>query len=282
MLPDRFQARHSLEQPPRAPAPGSPAALRSNDGPCSIAQISRRVSGFGLRDRRNRTGDRRCRLHRLSCDAPSARGRSRGRRRRQPDALLRSGAEEARLEQFDGQPGFRFVKLDLADRDATAALFAAEQFPFVDPSRRPGRRALLAAESACLCGCQPAGLRSMCWKVAAIRLPPSGLCLVVVGLWRQHADAVSHHRQRRSSAQPLCRVEEGQRADGACLCASVQAAGHRPALLHGLRPVGPARHGDVDFRRRRSCQESRSGCSTTARCGATSPMSTTSSRRSSA
>ncbi len=37
----------------------------------------------------------------------------------------------ARLKQFDGQTGFRFVKLDLADRDATAALFAAEKFPFV-------------------------------------------------------------------------------------------------------------------------------------------------------
>ena len=37
----------------------------------------------------------------------------------------------ARLKQFDGQPGFRFVKLDLADREATAALFAAEQFPLV-------------------------------------------------------------------------------------------------------------------------------------------------------
>ena len=46
------------------------------------------------------------------------------------------------------------------------------------------------------------------------------------------------------------RDEEGQRADGAFLCASVQAAGDGPALLHGVRAVGAARHGDVDFRRR--------------------------------
>src|SRR4029079_12807481 len=39
--------------------------------------------------------------------------------------------KEARLKRFDDQPGFRFVKLDLADRGATAALFAAEKFPYV-------------------------------------------------------------------------------------------------------------------------------------------------------
>jgi UDP-glucuronate 4-epimerase len=37
----------------------------------------------------------------------------------------------ARLKRFDAEPGFRFVKLDLADRAATAALFAAEKFPYV-------------------------------------------------------------------------------------------------------------------------------------------------------
>jgi UDP-glucuronate 4-epimerase len=37
----------------------------------------------------------------------------------------------ARLKQFEGQPRFRFVKLDLADRAATAALFEAERFPHV-------------------------------------------------------------------------------------------------------------------------------------------------------
>ena len=37
----------------------------------------------------------------------------------------------ARLKRFDGQSNFRFVKLDLADRSATAALFEAEKFPYV-------------------------------------------------------------------------------------------------------------------------------------------------------
>ncbi|MEA2981162.1 MAG: UDP-glucuronate 4-epimerase [Alphaproteobacteria bacterium] len=39
--------------------------------------------------------------------------------------------KKARLTEFEGQPGFRFIKLDLADRDATAALFAAEKPPYV-------------------------------------------------------------------------------------------------------------------------------------------------------
>ena len=37
----------------------------------------------------------------------------------------------ARLKALERQPGFRFIKLNLADRDATAALFAAETFPYV-------------------------------------------------------------------------------------------------------------------------------------------------------
>jgi UDP-glucuronate 4-epimerase len=39
--------------------------------------------------------------------------------------------KQARLKQFAAEPAFRFIKLDLADRDATAALFTAEKFPYV-------------------------------------------------------------------------------------------------------------------------------------------------------
>jgi len=39
--------------------------------------------------------------------------------------------KEARLKQFAGAKNFRFVRLDLADRAATAALFAEHKFPFV-------------------------------------------------------------------------------------------------------------------------------------------------------
>jgi UDP-glucuronate 4-epimerase len=39
--------------------------------------------------------------------------------------------KQARLNQFDGNNRFRFVRLDLADRAATAALFGAEKFEVV-------------------------------------------------------------------------------------------------------------------------------------------------------
>ena len=39
--------------------------------------------------------------------------------------------KEDRLKELGKHKGFRFIRLDLADRDATAALFAAEKFPYV-------------------------------------------------------------------------------------------------------------------------------------------------------
>jgi UDP-glucuronate 4-epimerase len=39
--------------------------------------------------------------------------------------------KQARLKIFNGEPRFRFEKIDLADRAAVAALFAAEKFPYV-------------------------------------------------------------------------------------------------------------------------------------------------------
>src|SRR4051812_6888780 len=36
--------------------------------------------------------------------------------------------KEARLARLAGRPGFRFVKMDLADREGMAALFARERF----------------------------------------------------------------------------------------------------------------------------------------------------------
>ena len=54
--------------------------------------------------------------------------------------------------------------------------------------------------------------------------------------------------EHQSTDHPLTLVrgdQEGQRADGAQLCASVRHRQHRPALLHGLRPVGTPGHGAV-------------------------------------
>jgi UDP-glucuronate 4-epimerase len=48
--------------------------------------------------------------------------------------------KRARLAQLDGQRGFRFVKLDLANQGGVSQLFAREKFQRVAPGRA-GRRA---------------------------------------------------------------------------------------------------------------------------------------------
>ena len=115
-------------------------------------------------------------------------------------------------------------------------------------------------------GCRHGGMRHLLYASSS------------VGLRRQHAGAVLGARQCRSSGQPLRRDQEGQRTDGPHLQPSLRPADHGPAFLHRLRPVGPARHGDVHLHQRDPRRQSRSTCSTTARCGATSPTSTTSSK----
>ena len=144
------------------------------------------------------------------------------------------------------------------------------------PSRGAGRRALFAASIRTPMSMPTCRASSTSSKAAAT---------TAAGIWSYASSSsvygantrlpFSTHRQCRSSAQPLRRDQEGQRTDGAFLFPSVQAADHGTALLHGLWPVGPAGHGDVDFRQGDRRRESRSSCSITARCGATSPMSTT-------
>ena len=109
------------------------------------------------------------------------------------------------------------------------------------------------------------------------RLAPFRLRQLVLGLWRQHQAALRGRGSSLTAAIALRRHQEGGRADGACLFASLSAADDRPALLHRLWPVGTARHGALAVHRGDPRGESRSSSSTTARCGATSPISTTSS-----
>ena len=92
----------------------------------------------------------------------------------------------------------------------------------------------------------------------------------------QHA--VLRARQRRPPGQPVRRHQEGQRADGPHLQPPVRPADHGPALLHGVRALGPAGHGAVPVHQGDPRRPRRSTSSTTARCCATSPTSTTSSK----
>ena len=104
-----------------------------------------------------------------------------------------------------------------------------------------------------------------------------GLCVVIVGLWRQQDPALPGRGPRRSPAFALRRDQEGRRALERKLCQSLSPAADRPSFLHRLRTVGPARHGDVDLHQGALRRRAAAACSTAARCAATSPTSTTSS-----
>ena len=162
-----------------------------------------------------------------------------------------------------------------------ASLFAKHRFRGRGPSRGAGRRALFARSSARLCRRQSRRLRQCARRLPAQRLQASG-----VSRRRRRSTAPTPSCRFRCTTtsiirQPLCRDQEGQRADGAFLQPSLPAAGHGPAVLHGLRAVGPARHGDVHVRQGDPRGQRRSSCSTMARCGAISPTSTTSAESSS-
>src|SRR5215510_6153666 len=69
-------------------------------------------------------------------------------------------------------------------------------------------------------------------------LPAFALCILIVSLRLQHAHSVLGARQYRSSTEPLRCFEKGERADGACVRASVRNSDDRPAVFHRLWSVG--------------------------------------------
>ena len=155
--------------------------------------------------------------------------------------------KQARLKELQGHASFRFFKLDLADRAGVAALFAAEKFPYVvHLAAQAGVRYSLEDPHAyvdaniegfinVLEGCRHNGCRHLLYASSSsvyganTRLPFST------------ADNVDH---------PISLYAASKKANelmAHCLCASVPAAGDGAAVLHGLRAVGPPRHGDVDL-----------------------------------
>ena len=118
-----------------------------------------------------------------------------------------------------------------------------------DPPRRPGRRAPFDREPGLLRAEQPRGLRQHPRGLPPRRDPASDLCLDLERLRREHHDALRGGPGRRPPAPALCRDQARERADGACLRPSLPPALHGPALLHGLRALGPARHGADEIRR---------------------------------
>ena len=153
--------------------------------------------------------------------------------------------KHARLAVLTKYPKFKFVKLDLADREGMAELFAAEKFErVIHLGAQAGVRYSIQDPYAYISS-NVDGHDDRARRVPSQRSRAPRLRVDELGLRREYADAVLRASERRSSVVALCRDEEGQRADGAHLCEPVRFAGHRAALLHGVRAVRPARHGVV-------------------------------------
>src|SRR5262245_14574261 len=73
------------------------------------------------------------------------------------------------------------------------------------------------------------------------------LRIVIFCLRLQHDDAVFGSPQHGPSVESVRCIEKGERADGACLRASVRNSDDRPALFHCLWSMGTPRYGHVDF-----------------------------------
>ncbi len=185
--------------------------------------------------------------------------------------------KQARLARLEGRPGFRFARLDLADRPGMAALFAAE---------RPDRVVHLAAQ---------AGVRySLENPEAYVDSNVVGFLSVLQGcpgVEAAHlvfastssvfgANAPCPSRSTRGPPHPLTLYAATKLADeghGPRLRPPLRLPVHGPAVLHRLRAVGPARHGADEVRPRHPRRRGRSTSTARATCSATSPTSTTSS-----
>ncbi len=98
--------------------------------------------------------------------------------------------KDGRLSELAKFPGFRFIKLDLADRAGMAALFAEHRFAHVvHLAAQAGVRYSLIDPHAYI-DSNLVGFAQYSGRLPAQWLPASALCLVVVGLWQQHAYAV--------------------------------------------------------------------------------------------
>ncbi len=151
----------------------------------------------------------------------------------------------ARLKPLRETAGFTFLDADVADRDAMEALASAH--PEID------RIVHLAA--------QPGVRHSKVDPYIYVQTNVMGQ-LVMLELARGLGERLKHFVYASSSSvyggnsklpfsagDPVNHPESlyaatkrAGRADGRDLCASIRDARDRPALLHGLRAVGPARH----------------------------------------
>ena len=163
--------------------------------------------------------------------------------------------KKARLDILRKRSAFR-VRADRSRRSRRQwqRLFAKHRFPGGGPSRGAGRRALFDRTSARLRRRQSRRLRQRAGGLPAQRLQTSSVASSssVYGANTKLPFSVQDNVDHPISLYAA--YEEGQRADGALLQPSLSASGDGLAVLYGLRPVGPSRHGDVHL-----CQGDRRG-----------------------
>ena len=124
------------------------------------------------------------------------------------------------------------------------------------PSRRAGGRAPLDPPSRRVHAGQHRRHQSHPRAVQGARGRGPGLRVVELGLRRQRRPDALRGVEHRSSGLALRHDQEGQRAAGLGLPPSVRRALDRPALLHGLRALGPSGHGALPLHRRRAARSS--------------------------
>ena len=184
----------------------------------------------------------------------AARSRRARHRDRQPQRLLRSrpeaGAHQA-ARAAGGLPLRQGRHRRRAD-DAGAGRGARRRHRGGRPPRSTGRRPLQHRAALRLRAQQSRGPhgdpRDLPSPSAGAAAP--GLCQLELGLWRQHQGAVQHRGQGRPAGLALRRHQARRRDPEPSLCPSLRHPADRPALLHRLRPLGPARHGLLQLRRR--------------------------------
>ena len=186
------------------------------------------------------------------------------RRHRQPQRLLRPGVEARAAGTAEALPQLPLPQGRHFRPHGDGGPVRERPLRRRHQPRRAGRRALLAEESARLRAVQHRRLRQPARRLPPPRRQALRLRQLVQRLRRQHQDSVLHPRPGQPPGQPVRRQQEGQRADGAHLLAPLRPAHHRPALLHRLRPVGPARHVAVAVHLAPSWKAAPSTSSTTA------------------
>ena len=157
--------------------------------------------------------------------------------------------KDARRAELAKSNRFRFIKLDLADRDGMAALFKEHRFPYVvHLAAQAGVRhslvdpfayvdANLTGFTTILEGCRHNGCRHLLYASSSS----------VYGSNTKMPFSVHENVDH-----PLSLYGASKKANELMSHAYAHLFGLPVtglAVLYGLWPVGPARHGDVDFRK---------------------------------